>query len=91
MTSETIKLISNTKQWARAIKRDVKAVWLAARDARTPRLAKVLALVLAGYTVSLIEMFSDFIPVLGYLGDITIVPLGIMLVVKFIPPEVLNE
>ena len=50
MTSETIKLISNTKQWARAIKRDVKAVWLAARDARTPRLAKVLALVLAGYT-----------------------------------------
>lgn len=83
--------LSNTKHWARAIKRDVHAVWLAARDPRTPWIAKALALVVAAYAVSPIDLIPDFIPVLGYLDDIIIVPLGIMLVVKLIPPEVMNE
>jgi uncharacterized membrane protein YkvA (DUF1232 family) len=87
----TIKLISNAKQWARAIKRDVHAVWLAARDPRTPWFAKALALVVAAYAVSPIDLIPDFIPVLGYMDDIVIVPLGIMLVVRLIPPEVMNE
>lgn len=87
----TTKLISNAKQWARLIKRDVHAVWLAARDPRTPWLAKVLALVVAAYAVSPIDLIPDFIPVLGYLDDLIIVPLGIMLVVRLIPPEVMNE
>lgn len=91
MTSRTIKLISNTKQWARAIMRDVHAIWLAARDPRTLWLAKALALVVAAYAVSPIDLIPDFIPVLGYVDDIIIVPLGIMLVVKLIPPEVMNE
>ena len=83
--------LSSTKHWARAIKRDVHAVWLAARDPRTPWIAKALALVVAAYAVSPIDLIPDFIPVLGYLDDIIIVPLGIMLVVKLIPPEVMNE
>jgi len=87
----TKRLISNAKQWARTIKRDVHAVWLAARDPRTPWFAKVLALVVAAYAVSPIDLIPDFIPVLGYLDDIIIVPLGIMLVVRLIPPEVMNE
>ncbi len=87
----TKRLISNAKQWARTIKRDVHAVWLAARDPRTPWFAKVLALVVAAYAVSPIDLIPDFIPVLGYVDDIIIVPLGVMLVVRLIPPEVMNE
>lgn len=87
----TTKPISNAKQWVRTIKRDIHAVWLAARDPRTPWLAKVLAVVVAAYAVSPIDLIPDFIPLLGYVDDIIIVPLGILLVVKLIPPEVMNE
>ena len=87
----TTEPISNAKQWARTIKRDLHAVWLAARDPRTPWFAKVLALDVAAYAVSPIDLVPDFIPVLGYVDDIIIVPLGILLVVKLIPPEIMNE
>ncbi|ARM86237.1 MULTISPECIES: YkvA family protein [Marinobacter] len=87
----TIKLVSNAKQWARTIKRDVHAVWLSARDPCTPWFAKALAVVVAAYAVSPIDLIPDFIPVLGYVDDIIIVPLGIMLVVRLIPPEVISE
>lgn len=87
----TTRLISNAKQWSHTIKRDVHAVWLAAHDPRTPWFAKALALVLAAYAVSPIDLIPDFIPVLGYLDDLVLVPLGIMLVVRLIPPEVMEE
>lgn len=87
----TIRPVSRVKPWARAIKRDVHAVWLAARDARTPWFAKALALAVAAYAVSPIDLIPDFIPVLGYLDDLLIVPLGILLVVRLIPPEVMAE
>ncbi|VVE36964.1 membrane protein [Pandoraea eparura] len=84
-------LISNAKKWARTIKRDVHAVWFAARDLRTPWFAKALALVVAAYAVSPIDLIPDFVPVLGYLDDLVIVPLGILLVVRIIPPDVMEE
>ncbi len=87
----TKRVISNAKQWARTIERDVYAVWLAARDPRTPWFAKALALAVAAYAVSPIDLIPDFIPVLGYLDDLVIVPLGILLVVRLIPPEVMEE
>ncbi|GAB3389986.1 YkvA family protein [Azotobacter armeniacus] len=87
----TTRLIYTAKQWARTIKRDVHAVWLAARDPRTPWLAKVLALAVAAYAVSPIDLIPDFIPVLGYLDDLVIVPLGILLVVRLIPPQLMAE
>lgn len=87
----TTKLISSAKQWARTIKRDVHAVWLAARDPRTPWLAKVLALIVAAYAISPMDLIPDFIPILSYLDDIIIVPLGILLVVRLIPPAVMSE
>ncbi|ABB32417.1 membrane protein, putative [Geobacter metallireducens GS-15] len=87
----TTRLISNARQWARTIKRDVHAVWLAARDPHTPWFAKALALVVAAYAVSPIDLIPDFIPVLGYLDDLVIVPLGILLVVRLIPYEVMAE
>ncbi|BCG25280.1 hypothetical protein TUM18999_34710 [Pseudomonas tohonis] len=79
------------RRWARALKRDVHALWIAARDSRTPWQAKALALVVAAYALSPIDLIPDFIPVLGYLDDLLIVPLGIWLVIRLIPPELMEE
>jgi uncharacterized membrane protein YkvA (DUF1232 family) len=79
------------KSWARSMKRDVHAVYLASRHPRVPWYAKTLAVLIAGYALSPIDIIPDFIPVLGYLDDLIIVPLGILLVVKMVPPEVMAE
>lgn len=77
------------RAWAAAAKRDTLAVWLAGRDPRVPLAAKVLAVAVAAYALSPIDLIPDFIPVLGYLDDLLLVPLGIWLVVRMIPPEVM--
>lgn len=79
------------KQWASLIKRDVHALYLASKDPRVPWYAKILALLVAAYALSPIDLIPDFIPVLGYLDDIILVPLGIALVVKLIPKEIMDE
>ena len=79
------------KEWARAIKRDIHALWLAARDPRTPWYAKALAMGVAAYALSPIDLIPDFIPVLGYLDDAILVPLGIILAVRLMPPELMAE
>lgn len=79
------------KHWAKSIKRDAITLWLAARDVRTPWYAKVLAAVIAAYALSPIDLIPDFIPVLGYLDDLIIVPLGILAVVGMIPPTLMKE
>lgn len=79
------------KDWARALKRDVHAVYLASRDPRVPWYAKALAVIIAGYALSPIDLVPDFIPILGYLDDIILVPLGIVLVLKLIPPQIMAE
>src|SRR5437899_2077223 len=79
------------RQWARTIRRDVVAVWIAARDPRVPWYAKALALAVAAYALSPIDLIPDFIPVLGYLDDLIIVPLGILLVIKLVPAELMAE
>jgi uncharacterized membrane protein YkvA (DUF1232 family) len=84
-------MIERAKQWARIVKRDVHALYRAGRDPRVPWYAKVLALCVAGYALSPIDLIPDFVPVLGYLDDVIIVPLGILLVVKLIPPEIMAE
>lgn len=84
-------LINKAKTWARTIKRDVLALWLAARDPRVPWYAKAVAGAVAAYALSPIDLIPDFIPVLGYLDDLVIVPLGILLAVKLVPPDLLVE
>ena len=79
------------RTWARTLRRDAHAVWLAGRDPRTPWYAKVLALAVAGYAFSPIDLIPDFIPVLGYLDDLILVPAGLWLVLKLLPREVLEE
>ena len=79
------------RDWARAIKRDVVAIWLAGRDPRVPWPVKLLALLVAGYALSPIDLIPDFIPVLGYLDDVLLVPLGVLLVIRLLPPALLAE
>jgi uncharacterized membrane protein YkvA (DUF1232 family) len=84
-------LISRVKTWARALRRDAHAILLASRDPRVPWAVKLLALAVAGYALSPIDLIPDFIPVLGYLDDLIIVPLGIWLVIALIPDDVMDE
>ena len=84
-------MIQRITQWARLARRDVYAVYRAARDPRVPWYAKALAFCVAGYALSPIDLIPDFVPVLGYLDDLIIVPLGILIVVKLIPPEIIAE
>jgi len=79
------------RAWAKNIKRDVYAVYFAARDRRTPWYAKALAFIVAAYALSPIDLIPDFIPVIGYLDDIILVPLGVLLVVRMIPSDVMAE
>jgi uncharacterized membrane protein YkvA (DUF1232 family) len=82
---------SRIKDWAHALKRDVSALYRAARDPRVPWYAKGVAIATAAYALSPIDLIPDFIPVLGYLDDLIIVPAGIWLAVKLIPPEIMAE
>jgi uncharacterized membrane protein YkvA (DUF1232 family) len=84
-------MLQRATQWARAIKRDVVALWIAARDPRVPWFAKVMAGAVAAYALSPIDLIPDFIPVLGYLDDLVIVPAGILLTVKLIPASLMVE
>ena len=84
-------MIDRAKTWARAIKRDVHALYLAARDPRTPWCAKAVAIVVAAYALSPIDLIPDFIPVIGYLDDLILVPLGILIAVRLIPPEIMQQ
>ena len=84
-------MLERAKQWARMIKRDVVALWIAGRDPRVPWYAKALAMAVAAYALSPIDLIPDFIPVLGYLDDLLIVPAGILLVVWLIPPVLMAE
>jgi uncharacterized membrane protein YkvA (DUF1232 family) len=79
------------RTWARGLKRDVVAVWHAARDARTPWPVRLLALAVAAYALSPIDLIPDAIPVLGLLDDLLIVPLGLLLVIRLLPPAVLAD
>jgi uncharacterized membrane protein YkvA (DUF1232 family) len=79
------------RDWARLVKRDVHALYLARRDPRVPWYAKALAALVAGYALSPIDLIPDFIPVVGYLDDAILVPLGILLVIRLIPPDVMAE
>lgn len=77
--------------WARALKQDVVALWIAARDRRVPWRAKAIAGAASAYVLSPIDLIPDFIPILGYLDDLLIVPAGIWLAVRMIPPRLMDE
>ena len=84
-------MLHQLKSRARALKNEVFAVYLAAKDPRTPWYAKALIFFVVAHTFSPIDLIPDFIPILGYLDDLIITPGGLWLAVRMIPPEVLEE
>lgn len=84
-------VLDRLKTRARGLKKEVFAVYLAAMDPRTPWYAKGLVLLIVAYVLSPIDLIPDFIPVLGYLDDLIIVPGGLWLAIRMIPPEVLAQ
>lgn len=83
--------VTSLRTWARFVKRDVLALWIAARDPRTPWYAKAAAMAVAAYALSPIDLIPDFVPVVGYVDDALIVPVGILLAVKLIPADLMAE
>ncbi len=83
--------LARWKRRARQLKAETYALYLAYRDPRTPWYARVFAACVVGYAFSPIDLIPDPIPVLGYLDDLILVPLGIALAIKMIPPPVLAE
>jgi uncharacterized membrane protein YkvA (DUF1232 family) len=79
------------KEWARRLMADVVALWFCTRHPRTPLLAKALAAALVAYAFSPIDLIPDFIPVLGYLDELILLPAGIWLVLKLVPEDVMAE
>ncbi len=87
----TTCMYQQIKQWAKALKKEIVVVWLVAKHERTPVWIKLLALMIAAYALSPIDLIPDFIPVLGYLDDLIIVPLGLLLVIKLTPKEIIDD
>jgi uncharacterized membrane protein YkvA (DUF1232 family) len=84
-------MLEKAKRWAKALKRDVVALWIAARDPRVPLGAKVVAGAVAAYALSPVDLIPDFIPILGYLDDLLIVPLGIFWAIRLVPSPLMAE
>jgi uncharacterized membrane protein YkvA (DUF1232 family) len=80
---------ASLRKWARGLRQQTLVVYHAARDPRTPWYVRALAFAVAAYALSPIDLIPDFIPVLGYLDDLIVVPLGLMLVLRLTPREVL--
>lgn len=89
--SVDISMWNRLKTWARRMKRDTLALYLARRDPRVPLHAKAMAMVTAAYALSPIDLIPDFIPVLGYLDELIILPLFIYVTIRLIPPDIMVE
>lgn len=86
-----MKFTQTLRQWARRIKRDGLTLWFAGRHPGTPWHAKALGIVVVAYALSPIDLIPDFIPVLGYLDDVLLLPGLIYVAIKLLPPQVLAD
>lgn len=84
-------MLPRLKRWAAALKDEVVALYVAARDGRTPLFAKIVAGATAAYALSPIDLVPDFIPVVGLIDDLILVPAGIWLAVRLVPPALMVE
>ncbi|WP_339673413.1 YkvA family protein [Dasania marina] len=83
--------ISSLKEQAKKLKAHTLTVYFAARDPDMPILVRLLAIMVAAYALSPIDLIPDFIPVIGYLDDLIIIPIGLALVIRFTPPKVMES
>jgi uncharacterized membrane protein YkvA (DUF1232 family) len=86
-----LKWFETLKARARTLKRDVIALWYAYRDPSTPWYAKIFSAVVVAYALSPIDLIPDFVPLLGYLDDLILIPAGIALALKMIPADVMEK
>jgi len=86
-----LRTIERLKQKSRHLKIEIYALYLAYRDPRVPWYAKVFVALVVGYALSPIDLIPDFIPVLGYLDDLILVPLGVAVALKMIPEKVMED
>ena len=91
MSADRPGALARLRRRVEALKADTWALALAARDPRVPWYAKAVAAITVAYALSPIDLIPDFIPVLGYLDDLVLVPLGIALAIRLLPPDVLAE
>ena len=83
--------VAKWKKWAEKLTRETFTLYFACRDPRTPWYAKALALCVVGYAFSPIDLIPDPIPIIGYLDDLVLVPLGVALVCQLVPREVMAD
>lgn len=79
------------RKWARELKAETIALWFCCKHPATPLTAKILATLVVAYALSPIDLIPDFIPVIGYLDDVILIPIGIYFTLKLIPPSVIDE
>jgi uncharacterized membrane protein YkvA (DUF1232 family) len=84
-------MLDRLRQWARTLKHEVLTLWFACRHPGTPWTARLVAAIVAGYALSPIDLIPDFIPVVGYLDDLILVPIGIWLALRLLPAPVADE
>ena len=87
----SVSIFAELRLWARKLKSEIFALYLALRDPRTPWYAKALGALVVAYAFSPLDLIPDFVPVLGYVDDVILLPLGLWLTLRLIPPEVLAE
>jgi len=85
------KTSERLRAWAKSLKAEIAALWFAIRDPATPWYARALGLLIVGYALSPIDLIPDFIPVLGYLDDLILLPLGLALLRRLLPAEVMER
>lgn len=83
--------LTNLKSQARQLKQHTLTIYFAARDPRTPFFVRALAILVAAYALSPIDLIPDFIPIIGYLDDLILIPLGLALIIRLTPPVVLES
>jgi uncharacterized membrane protein YkvA (DUF1232 family) len=84
-------VLERLKRWAKELEAQVVTLWFCRRDPRTPLAAKILAVLVVGYALSPIDLIPDFIPVLGLLDELILLPAGIYVTMRLIPPEVIAD
>ena len=85
------RMLQKLRDWGKSLKCNLVAIWLASRDPRVPWYTRVLAIAVAGYAFSPIDLIPNFVPVLGYVDDAIILPLGVLLMLRLIPREIMAE
>jgi uncharacterized membrane protein YkvA (DUF1232 family) len=84
-------MLARLKQWAARLKRDTAALWFACRDPRTPWPVKGLTFLIVAYALSPVDLIPDFIPVIGYLDELILLPMALWLVLRLLPARVLAD